>query len=477
VSPAGDVRPERVYALLAAEDARLERRILALAWRKRWPPPALAILERLLRGDDARVRTLAARLLPETEDASATRERAKADADPFVRAAVERREPPKEAMRSLASAVRAGQAPPEWPCGGDAGWASRATAAQRTRGQVPGATLRMMRTPPNEGLPYVAQVPDDYRGDEPYPLVIVLGGGAGVALEAAQRMDRAFDATGYVAVYPQAIGSWWDDASAQAVLALLREVLSDFNIDANRVYLTGVSNGGTGTFLYSTLWPDRLAAAAPLMGAGVLLLGSRLPSLEGVARLPLLFVHGTDDAVIPTAGSADTVKAIRRADPDARVEMHTLSGRGHDVHVGADGDLTLPFFARHVRDPFPRTVRWRGRTLAAARAFWVEVLEKDGGNASVDATIDGHTVTLETRHVRRLRLLLRRELLPPGPLRVTLGGRVVVDGAVKEDCGRLARTWAESGDPFLAHAWEIAVTVPKDAHASQQSPPSIPRTP
>ena len=463
MSPSNDVGPGRVYPLLAAEEARLERRILALAWRKRWAPPPVATLDRLLRSDDPRVRTLAARLLPEGEDAKALRQRAGTDADPFVRATVAPREPPKEAMLALAAAVRAGQVPSEWRCGEDADWASRATAAQRSRGQVPGATLRMMRTPPNEGLPFVVQVPDDYRGDEPYPLVIVLGGGAGVALEAAQRMDRAFDATGYVAVYPQAIGSWWDDASARAVLALLREVQADFNIDANRVYLTGVSNGGTGTFWYSTLWPDRLAAAAPLMGAGVLLLGSRLPSLEGVARLPLLFVHGTDDAVIPTAGSADTVKAIRRADPDARVEMSTLSGRGHDVHVGADDGLTLPFFARHVRDPFPRRVRLRARTLASARSFWIEVLEKDGGTAAVDAAIDGATITLETRHARRLRLRLRRELLPPGPLRVTINGRAVFDGAMKEDCDRLARSWAETGDPFLAHSWETTVSVPEDA--------------
>jgi len=39
----------------------------------------------------------------------------------------------------------------------------------------------------------------------------------------------------------------------------------------------------------------------------------------------------------------------------------------------------------------------------------------------------------------------------------------VFDGAMKEDCDRLARSWAETGDPFLAHSWETTVSVPEDA--------------
>jgi hypothetical protein len=62
---------------------------------------------------------------------------------------------------------------------------------------------------------------------------------------------------------------------------------------------------------------------------------------------------------------------------------------------------------------------------------------------------------LRTRNVKRLRLRLRRELLSGAPaLRVRLDGREVFSGPLEEDCALLLRSWGETGDPFLAHAWE-----------------------
>jgi acetyl esterase/lipase len=449
--------PAEVYPLLEGGSPDVQRRVLALAWREGWSPPPLESLSRSLGSEHPRVRTLAARLLADARgsEAAGLRERARADPDPFVLSAVRHRPEPEPALLALARAVRLFETLPEWSCREESDRAPRALAAQRARVQVPGPTLRYMRTAPNEGLPYVVHVPEDYRGDEPYPLLVALGGGPGRALMAAQSAQRAVDGAGYLVVYPQAPdGTWWEEPSIRAVSALLREVLGEFNVDTNRVFLTGFSNGGTGTLLYAALWPDRLAAAAPLMGAGLLLLRDRLPGLAGLARLPLLFVHGDEDAVIMPAGTTDTVKALRRADPSAPLEVHILRGRGHDVWLGADEGLTLPFFERHVRDPFPRRVRLRTRGAEFGRSFWLEVLEKEGGMAEVDGEIEGSTVTLRTRRVRRLRLLLRGELVPPGPLRVLLDGAEAYSGPLEEDCGLLARSWRETGDPFLAHGWE-----------------------
>jgi dienelactone hydrolase len=312
-----------------------------------------------------------------------------------------------------------------------------------------------MRQSPFAGWPYVVHVPEDYRGDEPFPLIIVLGGGPGRAFATAQGAFRVLNPLGYLAVYPQANGMWWDEKPIAAVSALVPEVLAEYNVDPNRVYLTGFSNGGTGALLFAALWGDRLAAAAPAMGAGLALLGPLVPSVAGLTRLPLLFVHGDRDEVIPLSATRDTVKAIRREDPEAPVEEHVLKGRGHDVRLGSDDGLMLPFFENHVRDPFPKRIRLRARDLSFARSYWVEVLEKSGGTAEVDAEIDGATVVLRTRHVKRLRLRLRRELLSGAPaLRVRLDGREVFAGPLEEDCGLLLRSWRETGDPFLAHAWE-----------------------
>jgi dienelactone hydrolase family protein len=239
-------------------------------------------------------------------------------------------------------------------------------------------------------------------------------------------------------------------------------VLADLNVDTDRVMLTGFSNGGTGALLYASRMPHRFAAVASLMGGG-------LPFFEGgpdaidplaIARVPFLFVHGDRDDIIPSWSSERTVKALRKANPAAVAELHVLPGQGHDVVWGRDDGLTFRFLERHTRDPLPKRVSLRARSLAYARAFWVEVLEKGGGIAEVDGTIEGQAIGLRTKNVKRLRLLLRSDLLDlSAPVRVTLDGREAFAGPVAENLALLLRSWRETGDPQLAHSAEIALPV------------------
>jgi predicted esterase len=316
-----------------------------------------------------------------------------------------------------------------------------------------------MRSRP--GWPYVLHVPEEYRGDEPYPLVFVLGGGPGRAMPTAQNARGAIEARGALAVFPQANGMWWDDASAEAFDALFAEVLAELNVDTDRVTITGFSNGGTGALLHAARHPDRFAAVAPLMGAGLPFFEPTRPiDVDAIARLPFLFVHGTRDETIPASASERTVKAILRENPSATAELHLLPGRGHDVVFGRDEGLTFPFLDRHVRDPFPKAVALRARGEAAPRAFWVAVVEVSGGSPSVDGTIDGQAIAVRTRGVRRLRLLLRPELVDfSRPVRVTIDGRPAFEGPVAADPAVFLRTWREALDPQLAAAAELVLDV------------------
>src|SRR5262249_32159962 len=325
------------------------------------------------------------------------------------------------------------------------------------------ATLRRMTTAPFTGRPYVLRVPEDYRGDAPFPLLIVLAGGPGRAIPTAQFTDDTLAPTGYIAAYPEAGGMWWDDTPAAPAAALGPELLRMLTADRNRVSLNGFSNGGSGTYLYATRWPHRLAAASSLMGAGIHLAPDGAPGAANVAGLPLLFVHGDADPIIPIAATHDTVKAIRRASPDAPAVEQVLEGRGHDVTLANDGGFTLPFLAGRVRDPFPRRVRIRTRAVEDGRRYWVAVDAKDDGLAEVDGEIGSDGILrLETKKVRRLRLLLRRELMAsPGPVRVLWNGREAFSGELREDCALLARTWRDTADPFLAWSAEIVLDRPR----------------
>jgi pimeloyl-ACP methyl ester carboxylesterase len=326
---------------------------------------------------------------------------------------------------------------------------------------MPGDLRRRMTSAGFEGRRYVVHVPEEYRGDEPFPLIVVLGGGPGRANQTAQSASEVARAHGSLVVYPEAHGYWWDPAPTASVRALLLEVMGLFNVDTNRVFLTGSSNGGTGAFLYATLWRDRLAAAVPLMGAGVMMFEREPLAAANVADLPMLFVHGASDEVIPPRATRETVAAIRRESKDAPVTEEILPGHGHDLFLASDDGRSLRFLEGRTRDPFPRHVRLQTRTLDYGRAFWLEVAEKDGGMAELDASIDDRTIRVTARRVRRLRLLLRRELVAPGPLRVQVNGRDAWSGEVGEDCRMLQESWRATADPYLAHSAAVDVAVPR----------------
>jgi predicted esterase len=462
VSPRLSIAAPAVYAALEGASPAVERLALAVAWRHRLPPPPLETLARLAASPSPRVRSLVARFLGETPEPAAATERARLAADPdaFVRAAASSPPPAAADLVALARAVRGGEPLPAWKGPVEPGLGRRALLAQRAAGQAPGATMRFLRTRP--GWPYVLYVPEDYRGDEPFPLVFVLGGGPGRAMPTAQTARAAVDARGALVVYPQANGMWWDDEAAAAFDALFAEVLAELNVDTDRVTITGFSNGGTGSLLYAARHPDRFAAVVSLMGGGLPFFQDAGPiAPEAIARVPFLFVHGDRDELIPSWASERTAKAMRGANPEATAELRILPGRGHDIVHGRDDGLSLPFLEGHTRDPLPKRVSLRARAQdGLPRAFWVALVEKSGGTAAIDGAIDGQSIALRTRNVRRLRLLLRPELLDLSqPVRVTIDGKTAHDGLVPPDPAAFLRTWREAQDPQLAAAAELVLDV------------------
>lgn len=116
----------------------------------------------------------------------------------------------------------------------------------------------------------------------------------------------------------------------QAVVAAMDEVLATRRVDPARVYLTGLSMGGYGTWDLAARLPDRFAAALAVCGGGDERIAGRL------VGLPLGVWHGAEDRVVPVARSRAMVAALRSF--GAEVRYHELDGVGHDVWRQAYGD-------------------------------------------------------------------------------------------------------------------------------------------
>jgi dienelactone hydrolase len=325
--------------------------------------------------------------------------------------------------------------------------------------EKPGTTLRA-----SSNSPYVIHVPIDYRGDQPFPLIVYLSGGGGLAFDAALSAAEAVTHAGYLVLYPNAGGAmWWEPKTSDMVHALLLEVLRTYNVDTNRVYLAGFSNGGTGSIELGTRWPDRFAAIASLMGAGLdTPSGTKLP-LQNLFDVPVLFLHGDKDPRIPSSSSVRTYDELRSLKPRVSPELHILKGRAHDITLSSDDGLTLPFFERFTRDPFPKTVSAKIFDPRYPRQYWLEVTEAGNGVPELDARIlPGNIIDIKARSVKKLRLLLRPELLPDAsPVRIRLNGKEQPAIELKRDCQLFVRSSQTYADPFLAYTDEIVLDVMK----------------
>ena len=162
------------------------------------------------------------------------------------------------------------------------------------------------------GCGYLLFLPRDYKPTgKRWPLILFLHGSGergddlervkkhGVAKVVEQRPDFSF-----IVVSPQCPAEdWW---SGDVLAALLDEVEAKYHVDKKRVYLTGLSMGGFGTWNLAMEQPHRFAAIVPVCGRGNPLLVHR------IKHLPIWVFHGAKDKIVPLANSVDLVRALRK---------------------------------------------------------------------------------------------------------------------------------------------------------------------
>ena len=129
----------------------------------------------------------------------------------------------------------------------------------------------------------------------------------------------------------------------QTVIQMIKTTLAEEAIDPDRVYLTGLSMGGFGSFDLAIRHPDLFAAIAPVCGAAD-------PTKVGILKdMPVWIVHGSDDNVVLPDRSRSAVKAL--ADAGGHPIYVELPGVGHNswTPAYADNDGLVPWLFRQRR--------------------------------------------------------------------------------------------------------------------------------
>jgi len=150
-----------------------------------------------------------------------------------------------------------------------------------------------------------------------YPLVIFLHGSGERGnqgendLQLKDNGQYTFLSTANQAAYPifyaipQATWLGWSDVQLDHVVAMVDELAAEFKIDTDRIYVTGISMGGAGTWSIIHRNPNLFAAAVPQSGWGTG--GDAAP----LASLPLWDFHAANDTTVPVGGSRDAINWLR----------------------------------------------------------------------------------------------------------------------------------------------------------------------
>ena len=324
--------------------------------------------------------------------------------------------------------------------------------------QRPGTSAQVVRSGRYAGQLYMLRIPEEYHGDKPFPLLISLSGGAGYAIDGVNSSEDTVAKTNYVVLYPQAGDLWWKNDVAERVDAVMREVGSEINIDTSRIYIAGFSNGGTGALDYATLWPQRFAAVVSLMGAGECM-PQVADGLAEAADLPILFVHGDKDQIVPVSCSQSTYESLQKLSPRVAPELHIVKGREHEITLDNDDGLTLPFLEKYSRAAEPQRVSLRMDDMKFPRRYWVEILDKSNGTAEVQGQIKTrNTIELSTHNVKKLRVYLRKEMFADkGPIRILVDKKEVYRGE-PDWCGSGKESKTQVFDPLMGTETGIEVT-------------------
>ena len=163
---------------------------------------------------------------------------------------------------------------------------------------------------------YLLYLPKEYdKADKKWPLILFLHGAGerGDDIELVKKHgpakliaeEKDFD---FIIVSPQCPKeNWWPNLTEE-LNALVDDITAKYKVDTNRLYITGLSMGGYGTWSMIIQYPDKFAAAAPICGGGDAVLAR-----FRLSKIPVWVFHGAKDSVVPLQKSEEMVEALKKA--------------------------------------------------------------------------------------------------------------------------------------------------------------------
>jgi acetyl esterase/lipase len=369
----------------------------------------------------------------------------------------------------------------------------RSYAAQKS-----GVVMLTNRTDDKVEHYYAVTVPQSYDPSRRYQVRFQLHGGVMGRSTNQPRNSGDIGALAgaeqfYVIPYGWTDAPWWSEDQILNMNAIVDTLKRTYNIDENRVVVSGVSDGATGAYYLAMRETTPFASFLPLNGF-IMVLASVDTGIHdqlypnNLRNKPFFVVNGGRDRLYPTAAVEPYVLHLKRA--GVSLDYHPQPLGEHNTAWWPDvKDAFERFAGEHPRDPSPARLTWETSNLKHNRAHWL-VIDKLGAQKSdprhlpdvnefspneatasllfehrdasgrVDLVRTGNAVEATTRGVASFTLLISPDVFDlREAIKVTSNGKVVFEGIVQPSTATLMKWAARDNDRTMLYAAEIPIAL------------------
>ncbi len=345
---------------------------------------------------------------------------------------------------------------------------------KRPVGLLPSQRVRVRGQPYEYGL----YVPQSYEASSSFPLIICLHG-AGFSGDSYLERWVPRLKQGYILACPTiSRGAWWTRQGEDLVLATLRAVRSRYHIDPDRVFLTGMSNGGIGAWIIGMHQAPLFAGVAPMASGIDKVL---YPFLDNLKQTSVYVIHGVQDQVMPVWLSRELVKEMKRRNIQFVYQEHNRSHPHAGGHFFPREELPglVEWFDQQRRNPLPQELTVVRDASHLESFLWVRIDATDRIGEFTEDLIDNqdeyikkgryaylHAEITEPNHivvrtdlVRRYSVFLNSKMVDfATPVTIETNGKVSYRQKVQADLPTLLQQSRLRQDP--KQLFPIQITIP-----------------
>ena len=269
---------------------------------------------------------------------------------------------------------------------------------------VPTGRLLLSRTN-RDGMEheYVVLIPDDYDPVTRYPVRVYLHGGVSrPKRENGEfwRNEARITRNDAVVVIPSGWSEslWWQDSQIENLNGILQDLKRTYNLDENKFFLLGISDGATGAYYQGLKATTPWAAFLPLNGHPVVLANPATESdgdihVTNLRNKPLFVINGDEDPLYPTSSVVPFMRLFQEA--GVSIDFRAQPNAGHDTSWWDDEAPEMDtFMAEWSRQPLPPRLSWETETTDRYnRAHWLVIDEL--GAVAGEPNLESHNTMVD----------------------------------------------------------------------------------